>query len=74
MLYLSVEALVVSVGDVGDITLPENAVVLTASVDTQTETGILIFVYGPSRKRHIVLYLGHKSHALMFTLREPLHI
>ncbi|KAM9488878.1 dyslexia-associated protein KIAA0319 isoform 2-T2 [Clarias gariepinus] len=32
------EALVVSVGDVGDITLPENAVVLTASVDTQTET------------------------------------
>ncbi|KAF5905715.1 dyslexia-associated protein, partial [Clarias magur] len=31
------EALVVSVGDVGDITLPENAVHLTASVDPQTE-------------------------------------
>ncbi|KAF4087926.1 hypothetical protein AMELA_G00077080 [Ameiurus melas] len=36
---LSVEALVVSIGDVGDITLPENAVELTASIDSQTETG-----------------------------------
>lgn len=56
MLYLSVEALVVSVGDVGDITLPENAVVLTASVNTQTETGILIFVYGPSRNKRLTVF------------------
>ncbi|XP_017314573.1 dyslexia-associated protein KIAA0319 [Ictalurus punctatus] len=35
---LSVEALVVSIGDVRDITLPENAVELTASIDSQTET------------------------------------
>lgn len=47
--YLSVEALVVSIGDVRDITLPENAVELTASIDSQTETGILIFVYCASR-------------------------
>ncbi|XP_060725815.1 dyslexia-associated protein KIAA0319 [Tachysurus vachellii] len=34
---LPVEALVVSIGDVDDITLPKNAVELTASVDSQTE-------------------------------------
>lgn len=42
--YVSVEVLGVSIEDAGDITLPENAMELTATVDSQTETGILTFV------------------------------
>lgn len=51
ILYLSVEALVVSIGEVDEITLPENAIELTASVHSQTEPGILIFISFPSRNQ-----------------------
>lgn len=54
-----------SIGDVDDITLPENSVEITASVDS-TETGILKYVSCPNRNkrycvlRDIVYYSKHK--------------
>lgn len=38
-----------SIEDVDDIMLPKNAVELTASVDSHTESGILTFVFCSSR-------------------------
>lgn len=73
--FFSVKALVVSIEDVGEITLPENAVELTASVNSQTVTGTTIFVSCPSRNpKQEIRNINTQTLVLVFTLRKLLYI